>query len=78
MAERDTGGAAFPTTPIYNGDDPSHEYDGMSLRDYFAAKALAGLMAFPGTLDGSLDKTPSTVARTAYNYADAMLAERAR
>lgn len=44
---------------------------GMSLRDYFAAKAMQGLVSID-----DLDMTPSDYARWAYQQADAMLAER--
>ena len=70
------GGPAFPELRPFNADwaaDP-----GMSLRDYFAAKALEGILAFPGTLDGDHNKSPSTVARAAYNYADAMIEARSK
>jgi hypothetical protein len=48
-------------------------HDGMTLRDYFAGQALAGLCAYgiPGE-----HHTPEATAEDAYAYADAMLAER--
>jgi hypothetical protein len=46
---------------------------GMSLRDYFAAKAMAALIAHP---DSDGDKPPSVFANTAYTMADAMLKAR--
>ena len=70
----DNGGPAFP---VGSGDmrDPT----GMSLRDYFAAKALQGLVwsdiaMWPEGADVS-DKPTDAVymARTAYLIADAML-----
>ena len=45
----------------------------MNLRDYFAAKAMQGLIEHYGQSDG---KEP--LARQAYEIADAMLAERAK
>jgi len=45
--------------------------NGMTLRDYFAAKAMQGLVSID-----DLDMTPSDYARWAYQQADAMLAER--
>ena len=45
---------------------------GMSLRDYFAAKAMQGLAANPE----AWDMTDEKVAVWAYNAADAMLAAR--
>ena len=46
--------------------------DGMTLRDYFAGKALQGICAHPDTW-GLLQKG---IARTAYDMADAMLEAR--
>ena len=49
---------------------------GMTLRDYFAAKAMQGLIASPrGTPDGS-DATDEYYAKCAYLVADAMLKAR--
>ncbi|HHT8992811.1 TPA: hypothetical protein ACT5B2_003856 [Burkholderia cenocepacia] len=80
----DDGGPAFPV------DDPfaleprdvtqmKRLASGMSLRDYFAAKALAGMLAYPGCESrGSHhnNNTPDGVATMAYEYADAMLRAR--
>jgi len=53
---------------------PSTAGGGMTLRDYFAATALAGLAtAFAGDLDGR----KSELAEQAYELADAMLEARA-
>lgn len=71
MSSKD-GGPAF-ARPIsrYSPDgSPCDIYDaqdGMSLRDYFAAKALAALVAA---------ENPPQAAKQAYQYADAMLAAR--
>lgn len=52
-----------------------HTYDalGMTLRDYFAAKALQGLIAENLEDDDPHGKHPDTLAAWAYKYADAML-----
>lgn len=69
MSEKD-GGAAFPNiTP----DMPVDGGPGMSLRDYFAAQALTGLLS-----DNRIVDTPQSFAARAYEVADAMLAERAK
>ena len=70
---KDTGGPAFPTIPEnYMGIDPPGE--GMTLRDYFAAKAMQGLLAQScGTALGS---DPKFAAEYAYATADAMLKAR--
>ena len=46
---------------------------GMTLRDYFAAKAMAAMIAHP---DSSVDVPPSAFANGAYRMADAMLKAR--
>lgn len=77
MGIRDDGGAAFPL-PL--GDEQISESSaGMSIRDYFAAKSMQGILA--GTLaDGStLDPNASeNIANASYRIAEAMLKERAK
>jgi len=63
----DDGGSAFPN----KGDGDS--YDGMTLRDYFAAAALTGSLS---STEGPA--SPDSEAKNAFKYADAMLAERAK
>lgn len=71
------GGAAFPVPPErlnnFNGDPHwSFPNPGMSLRDYFAAAAIQGMLASssPGQF------SEADYAGAAYAQADAMLAER--
>lgn len=59
------GGPAFP-------DDRSQV--GMSLLDYFAAKAMAAILTHRDAFE---DSGETSVARMAYNQADAMLEIRA-
>jgi hypothetical protein len=59
---------AFPTHP-----DGAHIHDGMTLRDYFAAKAMQGLIAASGDADGCIDYSNTAVAQAAYLMANAML-----
>lgn len=54
--------------------DWDHE-PGMSLRDYFAAKAMAGFLAHPEQ-DYAPLINPSGIAAEAYAMANAMLKER--
>lgn len=61
-----TGGPAFPL-----GNTPEEWMNGMTLRDYFAAKAMQGFLEDPD-FGNSFEKT----ARHAYEMADAMLAAR--
>ena len=70
---KDTGGPAFPQDlGGRRGDDPSLQ--GMTLRDYFAAQAAAGLGAYFAA--GGVFVHPESWAGRAYEIADAMLAER--
>lgn len=79
MSEK-TGGPAFPR------DHHSDGHNGMTLRDYFAAKALLGLIAEPPWAVGAIavasrlsDGTPDEAlnfATAAYRLADAMLRAR--
>lgn len=62
----------IPAFPLTSAAD--HQYCGMSLRDYFAAKAMQGWSANPIPEDSSIQD----VAAWAYRQADAMLAERAK
>lgn len=72
---KDNGGPAFPApeaSSVLFGTAAS--LTGMTLRDYFAAKALQGLCADPGT---SGAKRENLVAEC-YELADAMLAARVK
>lgn len=60
------GGPAFP---VHERDWP-----GMTLRDYFAAKAMQGMLATDGETNGYYE--PAMVAEKAYQVADAMLQAR--
>ncbi|KRP79608.1 hypothetical protein TX25_30075 [Pseudomonas lactis] len=53
-------------------DEAKRQLSGMSLRDYFAAKAMQGWTANPLPNDSSIQE----VAEWAYRQADAMLAAR--
>lgn len=68
MSNTNTGGPAFPTPIISIG-----QHQGMDLRDYFAAKALQGLLS-----RGGHDKinVHDVLAQRAYQIADAMLEAR--
>ena len=71
-----TGGAAFPCEG--GTDSGLHPDTGMTLRDYFAAKALTYLVELHTiTNDPKLEKASKRViAGHAYDFADAMLAAR--
>ena len=68
MSARNNGGPAFP---IENTNDIPDDWKGMTLRDWFAGQALAGISQ---DIEGY--RSLNDVAIDAYNQADAMLAER--
>lgn len=70
MGKKDDGGAAFPC--IWEGTTRG-DASGMTMRDYFAAAAMTGIISHP-TNQG----VASFFAKNAYAIADAMLAERAK
>lgn len=65
----DNGGSAFPS----HGTMGERLQEGITARDYFAAKALQGMCSDP-----EFDKTPEETARLCYRAADAMLEERSK
>lgn len=70
MSEIDTGGPAFPYRAYSGIPEP-----GMTLRDYFAAKAMQALLERRG--DGALGVfEKEEVAEESYIMADALLKER--
>lgn len=66
MSEINDGGQAFPR-------DKALQAQGMSLRDYFAAKFMSGVMASVSDY-----QRYEYIANDAYRMADAMLDERAK
>lgn len=72
MSRHYAGGPAFPVPNLQNDED----FNGMSLRDYFAAKAMQGIVAACGDRDGGVAYDETTVAASAYEMADAMLMAR--
>jgi hypothetical protein len=76
MSIKNTGGSAFPNSHFRNAN-------GMTLRDYFAAKAMQSIFAanveweFTGTpMDEESLQLLADVAQDAYKMADAMLKAR--
>lgn len=69
MNEIKDGGPAFPRP---HSEPPHYAQEGMSLRDYFAAKALQGMLAEDG--GGALNN--KELAEFAYLVADEMLKAR--
>ncbi len=64
---KETGGPAFPCDLTMYDQEIVNQFQGMTLRDYFAAKAMPELIGF-----GS----PENGAEVAYKWADAMLKAR--
>jgi hypothetical protein len=87
VSTKETGGPAFPEQVLKHWADLTDRHHqsqpeyyttsegGMTLRDYFAAKAMQADLEYQG-LEGRED-IPN-VAAMAYYMADAMLAERAK
>lgn len=69
------GGPAFPVV-FWDKDAMKFLNDGMSLRDYFAAKVIQGMVADPNVTNMKLFIEVAPIQ--AYKVADAMLAERAK
>jgi hypothetical protein len=67
MSNTNTGGPAFPRSGDFNAQT------GMTLRDYFAAKAMQGFMA---NKSNPMHYQPEEDAQWAYMIADAMLKAR--
>jgi hypothetical protein len=70
MININDGGPAFPCEHKF-GDGSVWKHEGVSIRDYFAAKALQGLISEP-----SIKATAAEFATQAYRVADAMMKAR--
>ena len=67
---KNTGGPAFPTKPGHWMEE------GMTLRDYFAAQALIGLISVSENYTSARNYPDASYASFAYGIADAMLEAR--
>ena len=67
---KNTGGSAFPTLDFTHAGQIIPGSDGMTLRDYFAAKAMQSWLV------GVDDPCTESCAKLAYKVADAMLQAR--
>jgi hypothetical protein len=78
--KNNTGGPAFPFPAYtYPNGEINHGEGGMTLRDYFAAKAMQGLMgrSWANTATGKFPENLHDIwATAAYQMADAMLKAR--
>ena len=82
--KKDDGGSAFPLPSMKQSGETSTEnyldfeergQSGMSLRDYFAAKAVIDVVTDTGYWD---QRSVANMARQAYQLADAMIKERSK
>ena len=69
---KQTGGPAFPTENEAQTGCSTWRYEGMTLRDYFAAKAMQAIVSNSAEVNPSFD----AIAEDAYMQADAMLKAR--
>jgi hypothetical protein len=67
------GGPAYPT---YYHPTEGFDREGMTLRDWFAGQALGGILAGYHANPNMGGVSPPMWAEDAYQYADAMLAQR--
>lgn len=70
------GGQAFPGPAFTRTSHPNGHDMGMTLRDWFAGQALAGITAGYWSNPNMGGLTPQTMADEAYQHADAMIAAR--
>ena len=75
MSEKDNGGRAFPFAYETSHPEEHGINGGMTLRDYFAAKAMQAFICSPLSTQDWIEKH---AVESAYWTADAMLKERAK
>ncbi len=77
MSATENGGPAFPISLPGWGDNGAI---GLSMRDYFAAKAMAAMLGHLNLAKtmAECESMSAKIPRSAYAIADAMLAERAK
>lgn len=79
MTQQNNGGPAFPTPSGWNQNGSwlagQSEFEGMTLRDYFAAKAMQAMLSSPNC---PVQVEETELASQAYMAADAMLKARAQ
>lgn len=82
MVKKDDGGPAHPAPDAARarfGESNPDAFMGMSLRDYFAAKAMQGFASGVGDMClEDIEKSIPISAKLAYAMADTMIAERAK
>ena len=79
MSIKDNGGPAFPMIRAVYGNSGWDNEAGMTLRDYFAAKAMLAILGgVIAKTENEAAEVPELASGVAYLVADAMLAERAK
>ncbi len=75
------GGPAFPVqtydTTLEGQVVRATDY-GMTLRDYFAAKAMQAFICKPGTINNKINVEDYEYAQFAYRLADCMISQRSK
>lgn len=71
---QDNGGPAFPCDELLDPYGTAHRSEGLSLRDYFAAKAMQGICCNRSHTE--LKGHAKASAKVAYLIADALLEAR--
>lgn len=80
MSSKNDGGPAFPQHGWTSNPEVLERMKGqggMTLRDWFAAMAMQGILSNPETVRHGQDG-PSSVCNAAFNFADKMLKARER
>lgn len=71
---KNNGGAAYP---VIGNENTSYVHEGMSLRDYFAAKVMQGMhSSLVNSSDWPTVESMTEMALIAYDQADAMISAR--
>jgi hypothetical protein len=75
MNNTNTGGPAFPSLPIVQEFEGKRltMTEGLTMRDYFAAKAMQGWLSTYPTDHAADEVSEETIAEFAYRMADAMM-----
>ncbi|EAA6139644.1 hypothetical protein DUU50_12020 [Salmonella enterica subsp. enterica serovar Corvallis] len=71
-----TGGPAFPELGNVGCNSDWQSESGMTLRDYFAAKAMQAMISNPSIIDNDSECAVNYAASASYKFADAMLKAR--
>jgi len=76
MSEINNGGPAFPVWELNGSGNPEMTCFGMTLRDYFAAKAMPAIIGSRAGVSLDIDEFMKNAACISYAMADAMIKAR--